>query len=172
MSVNDAWQGKRYKTEQYKAFEKLLLVKKETKVKIPKGNLTIKITFGFSNSGSDWDNPIKPFVDILQKRNNFNDSRIYEGIVKKIIVPKGEEFIEFEILPYNNSDWIKKKDQEPTKKDLPFITFGKKLNNFPKSNIINEVYDLWDDSDWFLELSNEEKFEWVYWKRLIPPTSA
>jgi len=62
--------------------------------------LSISILFGFSSKKSDWDNPIKCFVDILQKKYGFDDNQIYRGVIEKTIVPKGEEFIEFEIESY------------------------------------------------------------------------
>ena len=40
---------------------------------------------------------IKNFVDILSKKYHFNDSLIYRGIIEKVIVPKGKEYIKFEI---------------------------------------------------------------------------
>lgn len=97
LSVNQCWQGRRFKTPTYKKYEKelLLLLPKLT---IPEGKLEIIITFGFSSKASDWDNPIKPFQDILQKRYKFNDSRVYKATVKKEIVKKGKEFIEFTII--------------------------------------------------------------------------
>ena len=64
---------------------------------IPEGDLSLTCWFGFSSRGSDWDNPIKPFQDILQKKYKFNDSRIYEGHVYKKIVKKGEEYIRFKL---------------------------------------------------------------------------
>ena len=64
---------------------------------MPLGRLKIVLKFGFSSKLADWDNPIKPFQDILQKKYKFNDSQIYKAIVIKEIVKKGNEFIEFEI---------------------------------------------------------------------------
>ena len=96
LSVNQVWQGKRFKTPIYKSYEKQLL-QMLPKLHIPEGKLQINITFGFSSSASDWDNPIKPFQDILQKRYGFNDSRVYKATITKQIVKKGKEFIEFDI---------------------------------------------------------------------------
>ena len=96
LSVNQVWQGKRFKTPIYKSYEKQLL-QILPKLHIPEGKLQINIIFGFSSSASDWDNPIKPFQDILQKRYGFNDSRVYKATVIKDIVKKGQEFIEFDI---------------------------------------------------------------------------
>lgn len=96
MSVNKAWQGKRFKTEDYKVYERncLLLLPKLT---IPSDNLRLSIVFGVSNKANDIDNGLKPLIDILQKKYDFNDSRIYELNVRKELTKKGSEFILFEI---------------------------------------------------------------------------
>jgi Holliday junction resolvase RusA-like endonuclease len=96
LSVNEVWQGKRYKTKQYKKYEKDVLAML-TAMKIPQGPKMIRLDFGFSNDSSDFDNPVKPFMDILQKRYGFNDREIYVAIITKTIVPKGHEFIRFDI---------------------------------------------------------------------------
>ena len=96
MSVNDAWQGRKFKTDKYKEYtiDVLILL---PKIKIPEGDLLLKLEFGFSSRASDWDNPIKPFVDILQKKYNFDDKRIKKGVVTVFNVKKGEEYIKFKI---------------------------------------------------------------------------
>ena len=99
LSVNQVWQGRRFKTPIYKKYENELLFMLP-KMKIPEGKLELTIVFGFSSSASDWDNPIKPFQDILQKRYSFNDSRVYKATIIKEIVKKGQEFIEFNIKEY------------------------------------------------------------------------
>ena len=96
LSVNEAWQGKRYKTPKYKRYEVAMLYSLPHD-KIPEGKLRIDIKYGFSNVNSDIDNPTKMFLDILQKRYNFNDSRVYELNLKKEIVKKGDEFIKYDI---------------------------------------------------------------------------
>ena len=96
LSVNEAWKGRRFKTDKYKSFERSLLLLLP-KIEIPEGKLKVNFEFGFSNRGSDWDNPVKPFQDVLQKKYGFNDSKIYEAIVKKEIVKKGHEYIKFSI---------------------------------------------------------------------------
>ena len=52
LSVNEAWQGKRYKTEEYKQYENTLLWLLP-KIKIPEPPYEIHFRFGFSNSLSD-----------------------------------------------------------------------------------------------------------------------
>lgn len=61
------------------------------------GALRLTLYFGFSSSQSDWDNPIKPFQDVLQKKYGFNDNRIFEAHVYKELVKKGDEYIRFKI---------------------------------------------------------------------------
>ena len=101
LSVNECWQGKRFKTKKYKQYEKdcLLIL---PYLEVPEGELIVKYTFGFSSILSDWDNPIKPFQDILQKKYNFDDKYIVKAIVEKVKVKKGKEFIEFSILPVDS----------------------------------------------------------------------
>lgn len=69
---------------------------------VPEGKLMLTVTFGLSSRNSDWDNPIKAFQDVISKKYGFNDRRIYKGIIEKVIVPKGQEFIEFEITAIND----------------------------------------------------------------------
>ena len=100
VSVNQAWKGSRFKTKKYKDFEEtfsLLLPKLE----IPKGYLEIYFEFGLSAFIlSDWDNPIKTAQDVISKKYGFNDNIIVKGIVKKVKVKKGQEYIKFNIKKY------------------------------------------------------------------------
>jgi Holliday junction resolvase RusA-like endonuclease len=97
LSVNQAWQGKRYKTPAYKDYEKAMILM------MPKGNieslemLRIEFFFGFSNSASDLDNPVKLLMDIAQKKYGFNDKNVFELNVRKCLVKKGQEFIQMGI---------------------------------------------------------------------------
>ena len=99
LSVNKAWQGKRYKTQEYKKFERdVLLMIPKTKQAIPE-MIRIEFFFGFSSPLADLDNPVKLMLDILQKKYGFNDKNVFELNVRKCIVPKGKEFIDFGIYP-------------------------------------------------------------------------
>lgn len=97
LTVNQAWQGRRYKTDEYKAYEFALMHLLPKKITLPQKPYRIYLEFGISSKLSDWDNPIKPFQDILQKKYGFNDRDVFEGIVKKVIVKKGEEYVRFKI---------------------------------------------------------------------------
>jgi Holliday junction resolvase RusA-like endonuclease len=101
LSVNEAWQGRRFKSKKYKDYE-IELFYLLPALDIPKGDLSIEIEFGFSNAAKDIDNPVKPFLDILQKRYRFDDKQIYELYIVKKIVSKGKEYIAFKINKYGN----------------------------------------------------------------------
>ena len=98
LSVNACWQGKRFKTPKYKDYEKELINKLKP-MDIPDGKLKVFLVFGLSSKLADIDNPVKAFIDILQKKYNFNDRDIYEMNLKKIDVKKGKEYIKYDIRP-------------------------------------------------------------------------
>lgn len=97
LSINDAFQGRRFKTKLYKAYDQELDLKLPKFKVSNKDNLKLDIEVGFSNSCSDLSNIIKPFEDALQKKYGFNDNHIYEINMIKKIVKKGEEYISFSI---------------------------------------------------------------------------
>lgn len=97
LSVNDAWQGRRFKSKDYKEYEKSLFYLLP-KLKVPKDKkLFLEIKVGFSNKRSDLDNIAKTFIDVLQKKYSFDDKWIYKILLNKNIVKKGQEFISFKI---------------------------------------------------------------------------
>lgn len=128
LSVNEAWQGRKNKTKKYDDYEELLINNL-----LPNNYLlnynSLNIEFGFSSRASDLDNPLKPLIDILQKKYNFNDNKIYELEVTKEIVKKGEEyikvndlFIQTKPLSYNE---MYKGRKTKTKK---YRSYSKKFN--------------------------------------------
>ena len=68
LSVNKCWQGRRFKTPEYKGYEKELTLTLPKKMEIPDGHLELSMEVGLSNSLADLDNVCKPFQDILQKK--------------------------------------------------------------------------------------------------------
>ena len=77
LSVNEAWQGKRFKTAKYLSYEKELMLLLP-KINIPSTPLVLSVNVGYSNKLSDIDNCIKPFQDILQKKYGNIINRIKE----------------------------------------------------------------------------------------------
>lgn len=103
LSINESFKGRRFKTDKCKEFEKELMFT------LKKGSVTkdemlrVEFMFGFSSKGSDIDNPCKILIDIFQKKYGFNDNQIFEMNIRKTIVPKGQEFIQFgifKLLPF------------------------------------------------------------------------
>jgi Holliday junction resolvase RusA-like endonuclease len=94
LSVNKAWQGKRYKSPEYKKYEiQVLRMLPDIEIKEFK---RLKITYGFSNMMSDIDNPTKLVLDLLQKKYNVNDRDLIYLVLHKEKTKKGEEFIEID----------------------------------------------------------------------------
>jgi len=101
LSVNKCWQGRRFKTQEYKDYEKEVFYLLEPMKVSKKKKLIVSITVGFKSVLADIDNIAKPFIDILQKKYGFNDNQIYGLELYKEIVPKKEDqFIMFEIIEY------------------------------------------------------------------------
>jgi Holliday junction resolvase RusA-like endonuclease len=96
LSVNECWRGQRFKTPEYKAYEQQLLYTLPS-MKPPKPPYKIHFEFGMSNVLSDWDNPVKPLQDILQKKYGFNDKDIHQASVNKVKVKKGKEYFIVEL---------------------------------------------------------------------------
>jgi len=100
MSINEAWKGRRFKTDKYKAY--VIAVKAKLPViKLPPTPYKVSFWFGFSTSLSDVDNPTKPTLDILCQKYNFSDRHVMELTLKKVMVKKGSEFFSFKIEHYN-----------------------------------------------------------------------
>lgn len=96
LSVNDAFQGRRFKTPKYKAYEQELLYTLP-RIKLPEPPFEVWYEFGMSNSLSDFDNPVKPLTDIMQKKYGFNDKDIIKAHIDKVKVKKGDEYFEIKI---------------------------------------------------------------------------
>ena len=90
------------------------------KLKLPEPPFEIYLRFGFSSASSDFDNPVKPFVDILQKRYKFNDKLIKRAIIEVDQVKKGAEFIEFDFRSLKQE----KQDQEISENQINIFDLG------------------------------------------------
>ena len=66
LSVNEAFTGKRHRTKKYNQFKRDLLFLLPN-IEVPDGDLFVQFEWGLSSKGSDIDNPLKPFIDVLQE---------------------------------------------------------------------------------------------------------
>ena len=107
LSVNKAWQGKRYRTDSYKTFVAKVLyhLKRLNPKKPPAGKKMAHYIWGFSSDASDTDNPTKPFQDALCSYffgKKGDDKDIEFIILEKDKVRKGDEYIGFCIKSKKN----------------------------------------------------------------------
>lgn len=103
LSVNEAksiFRGRITKTKAYRQYERDLLILLPRNLDFSQDRFKVFLIWGFSSKLSDADNPVKPFIDILQTAYGFNDNQIYEYSIKKEIVKKGQEFIKFKVEPF------------------------------------------------------------------------
>lgn len=118
LSVNQAWKGRRYKTDKYKKYENdvLILLPKRKINSISK--LSVDITYSFSSKASDVDNPTKLILDILQKKYFFDDCAIYDLHLHKEIVQKGKEKILIKITELDDTSNISEAKKKKIEKKL------------------------------------------------------
>ena len=98
LSVNAAYRGRRFATKELSAYKEELGWLLPRAYEVPEGPLAAWYVFGVSSKGADGDNLIKALQDVLAERYGFNDKRIYHWSVTKVDVPKGKEFVEFELM--------------------------------------------------------------------------
>lgn len=106
LSVNEMYIGRRngtrVKSGKYRKWNNEIIYLMP-KIKLPEPPFKIVYEFGFSSKGSDIDNAVKPFQDVLQKHYGFNDNKIYEFTAKRVNVAKGKEYIKFKIEKLKHS---------------------------------------------------------------------
>lgn len=97
LSVNQAFKGRRFKTDAYKSYCIELSYLLPNKIDIPAPPFEIYFKFGLSSVNADGDNPVKPTQDIIAKKYGFNDKLIKRWVIEVENVAKGSEYIEFNI---------------------------------------------------------------------------
>lgn len=97
LSVNEAFKGKKYRTDKYNTYKNALQWLLPKDIEVGRGMLRLTMIVGYTSQRSDIDNFVKPFVDVLQQRYGFNDSQIYELVVRKVVVDS-DPYIDFEII--------------------------------------------------------------------------
>jgi Holliday junction resolvase RusA-like endonuclease len=105
LSVNKAWQGKRFKTDEYIWYEREIdkLVKLNPPTEKIDGLLEIHFTFHLKyHKTTDYDNLLKPLQDILQKCGVIEDDRfIYQAVIAKRPETPDGDMIEIDIFPFS-----------------------------------------------------------------------
>lgn len=108
LSINEAYTGQRFKTNEYRSYKKAVTLMLK-RYPLPPPPFKITLICGQSNMGADFDNPLKPFLDVLSKKFGINDKIFYSGYIEKVEVLKGQEFIAYKIeahIPTNIKELI------------------------------------------------------------------
>lgn len=104
LSVNEAWQGRRFKTKAYKEYEKNLLSLLPQMKAIEKPYSVI-IYFYFGSPMRDIDNPVKLILDVMQKKWKWlNDRDIIQIKLKKFSTDKGNDHFYYRIESFNDKN--------------------------------------------------------------------
>lgn len=96
LSINEAYTGKRKRTEKYNVFKRQISFLLPN-IKLPEPPFEIHFKFGLSSLSSDGDNLIKTSQDCIAEKYGFNDKLIKRWIVDVEQVKKGHEYISFKI---------------------------------------------------------------------------
>lgn len=102
LSANKMHYGRKVDTKEYRKYAEDL-IQSLPDINLPDGFLRVRILACLSSKLADLDNVIKPFLDVLQKRYQFNDRNVYRIVCEKKIVKKGEESLVFAIDPWTPS---------------------------------------------------------------------
>ena len=96
LSTNRAWQGRRFKSKAYKAWEQVVVVLlNRMKPHIPAGRVAFHFEVGV-DPRFDLDNAFKQTLDVIQKHHKvFDDKDVFEIHAYKKEVKRGDEYIEF-----------------------------------------------------------------------------
>ncbi len=96
LSANRAFRGRRFMTDEYKKFQRdmLLLLPNVRLESISE----VHLHFGFSSKLSDLDNATKQTIDCIVKKYGIDDRYINKIVLTKEIVQKGNEFIDIQIF--------------------------------------------------------------------------
>lgn len=99
LTVNKAWQGKRFTTKDYKKYtEDCLLLLPRVEVQASKYEIIYRF-YLIHHKTTDYDNLIKPLQDIIVKKGIIPDDKyIYRAVIEKI--PSTRDYIEIEIIPF------------------------------------------------------------------------
>ena len=109
VSVNEAWQLKgfrKFKSKKYKEYQDTFDKQLEgvSWPFKPDSLLEVFVQVGFSNKLSDLDNALKPLLDTLSTKYDWNDNKVYGITSIKDIVPKGKEYIDVTIQARSMSE--------------------------------------------------------------------
>ena len=101
ISVNKCWQGRRFKTKEYKEWRELFYYLTPRIIKPLKTKIQLSVSFWIKNvKMADLDNLLKPFIDALVECGYLEDDKQIISIRadKNYIKEKEKEYIDFELF--------------------------------------------------------------------------
>ena len=107
LSTNRIYVGRKVKSSQARQFERdiaLLLAAYAKETELPDGDLAIHFRFGTTRQ-KDLSNNVKLLEDQIAKHYGIDDRRFAGHTAVRIPVPRGEEFVIFQIVPFRNADF-------------------------------------------------------------------
>lgn len=96
LSVNKLYGGRRYRTRAYERYREevfFFLREYDRDAYDLSGPLEMHLEVGFSSPLSDLSNSVKAIEDIISEYFEFNDKMVIDTVLRKYLVPKGEEYI-------------------------------------------------------------------------------
>jgi Holliday junction resolvase RusA-like endonuclease len=99
LSVNKLYGGRKYRTRAYEKYRDqvyFFLKEYDAKEYDLSGPLELQLEVGFSSPLSDLTNSVKAIEDIAAEYFGFNDKMVIDTILRKYLVPKGEEYIKIQ----------------------------------------------------------------------------
>ena len=102
LSVNKAFQGRRYKTREYNQYSMVLsaFLARLQLPKIPEGEpFYLYLEFGTTKQ-QDASNGIKLFEDVLCEHMGINDRNVMAIFVRKVITKRSDSYIRFNIFEH------------------------------------------------------------------------
>lgn len=108
LSVNAAWQGRRFKTKEHKQFEKIVqTILRAHPFQRFEGPYFVRYLFALKNaSRTDTSNLIKVLEDNLVKAGIISDDRKVDCLLAEKI-PADDDWVEIEVLPINEAGNIR-----------------------------------------------------------------
>lgn len=98
LSLNKAYRGRRFITQETQQFKDAMFYLLPQTLDVDFiSPMQITLEFGVSSHNADGDNCIKMAQDSIADKYNFNDKLIFKWVVEKIKVPKGQEYIAFDL---------------------------------------------------------------------------
>jgi len=101
LSVNKQYKGRKWPTDELKAYKREMPLLLPIDLQLPPNKLVLLFRFHFKRKASDVDNCCKAAQDIITNHYGVDDKEIFMTMNEKIVNSKEPEYLEFEFLEYH-----------------------------------------------------------------------